>query len=78
MQADPAFPQHPSQFDGKERAWGEPGLSKREWFAGMALGGSMVGSFGSILLSPQDAAAMAGEAYLIADAMIAEGKRDAS
>lgn len=51
----------------------EPGMSMRDWFAGMALQGSLAATAEAIQL--KHLAALAQGAYLIADAMLAERKK---
>lgn len=68
----PAFPEVPADSNAYE---GRPGMSLRDWFAGQALSGSTCGLFSAEFASPETAAVMAREAYLIADAMLAESKK---
>ncbi len=51
------------------------GMTLRDWFAGQALAGTMVGSFSAGYLSEESAAGIAREAYLVADAMLAQREK---
>ena len=61
----------PAFAHGNPEQGGHPGMSLRDWFAGQALAGSMVGNYSAESLSPQLAAGLAEEMYLVADAMLA-------
>lgn len=65
----PAFPQHPSQMVGRERTWGDPGMTLRDWFAGQALSGLLSDSE---LTADKGAALIPSVAYAFADRMLAE------
>jgi hypothetical protein len=60
----PAFPATRNGFAVHE------GMSLRDWFAGQALAGITVGSYSGDVITPEIAASIASEAYLIADAML--------
>lgn len=66
----PAFPHQPQDRQGYPCAEHAPGMSIRDWFAGMALSSMDYGWFGSSTRIRE----MAEESYNIADAMIAERK----
>ena len=65
MTDEPAFPSPPRTYSPGNLDDGQLGLTKREWFAGMALAG--------LAATEQDGAVK--YAYYLADAMIEEGKR---
>lgn len=63
---EPAFPVQSFTIQNGEIVWGEPGLTKREWFAGMALQG--------LLANPgidSDQEGLPVEAVQYADALLA-------
>jgi hypothetical protein len=47
----------------------------RDWFAGQALSGAMVGSYNGETISEDIARQIAEESYIVADAMLAERER---
>jgi len=67
QEGGPAFPQPLRRFDTQHEAetFNEWGLSKREWFAGMALQGIASGKYDF-----KDTKEMAQSAYRMADAML--------
>jgi len=68
---EPAFPQTIDDM-GTMRSVTQ-GLSKREWFAGMALQGMLSANFHSGMVK-HDAPLAAKQAYVFADAMLKEGQ----
>lgn len=76
----PAFPRPDVTWSDAERltgTQGHPGMSLRDWFAGQALAGGTV-FFGDDWAdrSVWDSELIAKQAYMIADAMLAERESD--
>lgn len=72
----PAFPGgHVSCGDGDAVPYA-PGMSKRDWFAGQALAGACIEWCRNSASAQNPDAAVAKWAYEIADAMIAESKKE--
>lgn len=77
-----AFPRPYSQFalndhdDIRQSMWDQEGMSMRDWFAGMALQGLMAENATLPYQDRRSFMAMAFEAYQMADAMIAERRRE--
>lgn len=76
----PAFPTHPAQpngLSGEEYGLihGKNGLSRRDWFAGMALSGFLSDIPSYADEKDMNAKQISFWAYEIADAMIAQGKK---
>lgn len=63
--SDPAFPKLPTSQSDMGQSW--PGLSKREWFAGMAMQGLLVGA-----KKEQNIKNVVNDAVSTADALVAE------
>lgn len=73
----PAFPTHvpeaPLMADGQpsEPAFTQPGMTLRDWFAGRAMQASYLLHMDGTRNVDKTAAALASEAYAVADAMLA-------
>lgn len=70
-------PGHEPAFPGHENS-GYSGMTMREWFAGVALQGMLASPNRKLKNgdTPSDVAGIAETAFILADAMLAESKKD--